>query len=99
MSTIRRSAQHRGSGIQFLGWVGWRERPLATPWLSANVEVGTHNAMAEEAKRPRRMGDLVARVKAVLRSNGMGQKPEPASPQPPPEVPPQPDPPPPGPAP
>ena len=99
MSTISRSMSNtvvQGAGL----WVGCLGvRPLATPWLSANVEVGI--AMQRLNRRSGRVecDDPVAPVDTTLRSNDMAQKPEPAPPQPPPDVPPRPEPPPPEPPP
>ena len=89
MSTISRSMSNTVvQGANF--WVGrLGVRPLATPSLSADVEVRT---LTQWLKRPGgrvECGDLVAPVDTTLRSNGMAQKPEPAPPQPPPEVPPR----------
>ena len=99
MSTISRSMSNTVvQGANF--WVSWLGvRPLATPWLSANVEVRTLTQWLNRPGGRIECGDLVAPVDTTLRSNGMAQKPEPAPPQPPPEVPPRPEPPPPEPPP
>jgi hypothetical protein len=100
MSTISRppfDTAARESNL-WVGRAGLSRVAMRLPG-GADVEDGTATQWLKTPSGRVEWGDLAARVKAVLRSNGMGHKPEPASPQPPPEVPPQPEPPPPGPAP
>ena len=79
--SLRRLPRTCGAGV----------RELATRSPNGDMEVGPVTESLRKRSGQVERGNLVAGVDAALRSNGVAQKPEPASPQPAPEVPPEPE--------